>query len=291
MHAFWQPSWSRPEHRSPSRSTTSSPRNARMLEPAPDVQTFTTLRETRNLFPQCSIISGMNGSLSSVPSRSSVARISSGALTSTKSPGKSLAVICAMCRSIASKSGSELFDAHSKLARWCCGRSARQPDKADKFVPRLHRESQWPPHRFAHHGDLSKRARDVPRAGCSGRKETDVACSESRFFAVFIDHEGLARNHDNGFVLLVVPVEAPRGALPHKDVRNEVVASHQHLAPRFRFAAQHRIRRHHLHFTYYLNLRRNSHYNCFGHAILRPTKIILSFSIPTKAADKTDRPS
>jgi hypothetical protein len=50
--------------------------------------------ETRCLFPQNPIISGMNGRLFNVPLASSVDKISSGSFTSTRSPGRSLDVIC-----------------------------------------------------------------------------------------------------------------------------------------------------------------------------------------------------
>src|SRR5712664_573595 len=48
VHAFWQPSWSAPEHRRPSRRTTSSLRNPSMLAPPsiPEVQVFSTRRAT-----------------------------------------------------------------------------------------------------------------------------------------------------------------------------------------------------------------------------------------------------
>ena len=88
-HAFWQPSWSAPEQRNPSNRTTSSGLNPLRVEPVlvPDEQTIVTFCETRNLFPQYSIISGMNGKWFRVPASSRVAAISFGPFTSTRSPG------------------------------------------------------------------------------------------------------------------------------------------------------------------------------------------------------------
>ena len=83
-HALSQPPCALPSHRTSSRNTVLSIERIS----ASSTQVLNARLVTRNCRPANAVISGMNGSFSSVPSAWSVARISLSGRTSTTSPGK-----------------------------------------------------------------------------------------------------------------------------------------------------------------------------------------------------------
>src|SRR5437660_10409684 len=91
-HPRLQPSWPPPSHRTPSSVTTSffAKRRFDSIGGSTSTQVFSTRRWTRNVLPHKASISGIKGWLSRVPLESSVARISCGERTTTRSPAKNL---------------------------------------------------------------------------------------------------------------------------------------------------------------------------------------------------------
>ena len=59
-----------------------------------------------------------------------------------------------------------------------------------------------------------------------GWKECQVARAEPALLALIIDHEGLARNYDDGLVHSVIPVKTARSTVPDYEVGGPVTASH-----------------------------------------------------------------
>src|SRR5437762_1086619 len=219
----------------------SSVLNSSMVEIDPEKQVFTTRLATRNLPPQNSTISGMKGRWSRDPSASSVRRISSGALTSARSPANSLASGSIMSSSSACVQLTSEFSSCEERGEHQRG-FGHQPYDQKKLVPGEHPDSKRPRHGVSEERDLSDVLRDTPCAGGSGREEYDVSRAEPPFLAFLIRNEGLAGDHDKSLVLVVVPVEKPGSAIPDHNVRGAVMASRQFLASRFGGAVKNPLR-------------------------------------------------
>src|SRR5947207_413281 len=77
-----------------------------------------------------------------------------------------------------------------------------------------------------------------PRGAGAGREKCHVSCPEPTFFAALVGHETLAGDYEVSFVARVMPFVAYGPALPDDHLREEVLGSHQLLAPCFGITAQ-----------------------------------------------------
>src|SRR5439155_8138112 len=193
----------------------------------------------------------MNVRRFSVPSASSVCRISSGLLTSTISPGPRLSIVFILGRGF---SGLELID--RSVIRLQVSKAGRdQPCEqehqrrlsvkygSDQLFPHLHTESQRTPHGFFEDGDFSKVIRMAPIGSRSRGKERYIAGAKPAFFAFVIGHEATTGDHNDDFVLVVMPLVAPGAAFPDDNICRPVTGSAQHLAARFDLVTYHPLGR------------------------------------------------
>src|SRR4051812_2445772 len=88
--------------------------------------------------------------------------------------------------------------------------------------------------------------RDMPFRFAATRKEGPITWAEPSFHAVIAFDVRLARHNDERFVLVVMPGEPARCAIPDHDVLRKVAAVCNALAACRRVAADHPARRHRL---------------------------------------------
>src|SRR5580704_6849121 len=94
----------------------------------------------------------------------------------------------------------------------------------EKLFGCFQNESERPPHRFPQDSNLPDGLSNAPRASESRWKESEIARTEPAFLATFVAYEGLAGEEKDGFILVVVPFEGSRSAIPNDNSGGPVVA-------------------------------------------------------------------
>src|SRR5215831_848479 len=93
-----------------------------------------------------------------------------------------------------------------------CG--APNTGSAEQRVQGADTEPQRWRNRLAHEGDFSNIFGDTPNSGAAGWKEDHVSRPNSGLLVAIDADESFSSEHDEGFILAVVPVEPSRGTVP-----------------------------------------------------------------------------
>jgi len=105
--------------------------------------------------------------------------------------------------------------------------SRQSPSFASQDLFRnLQNESKRAPYGFPHDGNLSNAFRDAPRTCGSCREERNVTCDETMFPSVILYHKSLAGEEMDGLILVVMPFERSRRAIPNYDSGIPVSTGH-----------------------------------------------------------------
>src|SRR5262245_5047020 len=95
----------------------------------------------------------------------------------------------------------------------------------EKEVPSEHAKPCQTWHRVPQESDLSDVIWHTPTGGSSSREKHDISRTDPAFFVLAIADERLTDDDHQGLVLVVVPVELARRAIPDHDVRRSVVTA------------------------------------------------------------------
>ena len=114
----------------------------------------------------------------------------------------------------------------------------RYPQDPEEPLPYFQTDAQRAPYSFTKDSNFSDAYGDAPYAGGPGWEKPEIPGTQPSFFAILMCNEYLAGDHHDGLVLAVMAPEEPGSALPHNNIRGQVVASQYLPGPRHRGAGQ-----------------------------------------------------